>query len=245
LGTATGLITTEQSVRAANDQIIVDYTLNLNSTVGAHSTSIQTQATTINGLSGQYTVKIDNNGYVSGFGLASTTVNGTPTSEFIVNADKFAVVMPGYSSAHPFTIGAVGGVPRVMISSALIGDASITTAKIGTAQVNTLSIAGAAITAPAFVSAAMADVSLYYTLTGISGEYYSVFILCTLVQSYYGGMYLSINGVNQWGEIPISGTLATKGTVVSLTPGTYTIRFRSDNAGNSNGTSIYVLATKR
>lgn len=48
---------------------------------------------TVNGeLYGQYTVKIDDRGHVSGFGLASTSVNGTPTSAFIVRADRFAIV---------------------------------------------------------------------------------------------------------------------------------------------------------
>jgi hypothetical protein len=54
------------------------------------------------GLLAQWTVKIDVNGYVSGFGLASTLGNAVPTSLFIVNADKFAIApaMPGpiYSS---------------------------------------------------------------------------------------------------------------------------------------------------
>ena len=50
------------------------------------------QRTTDNGLWAQYTVKIDMNGHVSGFGLASTSSGSTPTSAFIVRADKFAVV---------------------------------------------------------------------------------------------------------------------------------------------------------
>ncbi len=45
-------------------------------------------------LFAQYTVKIDNNGYVAGFGLASQTVNGVPTSSFMVRADSFSIVNP-------------------------------------------------------------------------------------------------------------------------------------------------------
>jgi hypothetical protein len=45
-------------------------------------------------LEGQYTVKIDLNGYVSGFGLASTASNASPTSDFIVRADTFSIVNP-------------------------------------------------------------------------------------------------------------------------------------------------------
>lgn len=99
------------------------------------------QADTNAGLLGQYTVKVDANGYVSGFGLASTSKNGTPTSEFVVNADKFAVISPSYPSAHPFTVGTVNGSTRVIMDSALIGDAAITSAKIGNLQVNSAKIA--------------------------------------------------------------------------------------------------------
>lgn len=52
------------------------------------------QKSTNDSLYGQYTVKIDNNGHVSGFGLASGAVNGTPTSAFIVRADRFALAGP-------------------------------------------------------------------------------------------------------------------------------------------------------
>jgi Domain of unknown function (DUF1983) len=54
--------------------------------------SAEVWADPIHGLAGQYTVKIDNGGYVSGFGLSSeAAVNEQPTSSFIVRADKFAI----------------------------------------------------------------------------------------------------------------------------------------------------------
>lgn len=42
----------------------------------------------------QYTVKIDNNGYVAGFGLASEPVDGVPYSDFMVRADRFSIAAP-------------------------------------------------------------------------------------------------------------------------------------------------------
>jgi hypothetical protein len=48
-------------------------------------------ASDVGGLGAQYTLKIDNNGMVSGFGLSSEVVNGQPNSYFIVNADKFGI----------------------------------------------------------------------------------------------------------------------------------------------------------
>ena len=55
----------------------------INSTVAGHTTSIQTNVNAIDGVEAQYSVKIDNNNHVSGFGLSSTLVDATPTSAFI------------------------------------------------------------------------------------------------------------------------------------------------------------------
>lgn len=59
-------------------------------------------------LGAQWTLKTDVDGYISGFGFASTANNATPTSEFIIRADKFMVVMPGYGEHVPFAIGPSG-----------------------------------------------------------------------------------------------------------------------------------------
>ena len=130
----------------------------LQTTTGGHTTSIQTNATSINGLGAQYTVKIDNNGAVAGFGLASTgTGSGNITSEFIVNADRFAVMRGGSSTIAatvPFAVKAlnsttVDGVQvaaGVYIADAFIKNGSLTSAKIGAAAIDTAKIADAAIT---------------------------------------------------------------------------------------------------
>lgn len=54
----------------------------------------QAVATKAGTLEAKYTVKVDVNGYVSGFGLASTANNSTPFSEFLIRADRFAVGNP-------------------------------------------------------------------------------------------------------------------------------------------------------
>lgn len=70
----------------------------LNTTVNGMSTAIQTEATARqtadNDMYAKYSVKIDQNGYVSGYGLMSTANNSTPASEFIVRADRFAIGSP-------------------------------------------------------------------------------------------------------------------------------------------------------
>lgn len=62
------------------------------------SALIETEATTraseTGSLFAQYTVKVDTNGFVSGFGLASQTVNGVPVSDFQIRADRFSITNP-------------------------------------------------------------------------------------------------------------------------------------------------------
>lgn len=62
-------------------------------------TGVVTNTTAIAGLDAQYTVKVDVDGYVSGFGLANTLKNAAPFSEFIILADSFAVVFPAQTWA--------------------------------------------------------------------------------------------------------------------------------------------------
>lgn len=110
----------------------------LDSTVDGHTLTISNQATSINGLEGQYSVKIDNNDHVSGFGLSSSAVDGTPTSAFIVRADKFAIIDPADTSTGLTNSPPADTVPffidngNTYIKTAMIEDASIGTAKIGT-----------------------------------------------------------------------------------------------------------------
>ena len=98
-------------------------------------------------LEAQYTVKIDNNGYVSGFGLASTARNSTPVSKFVVRADAFAIGSPvGPASLDPV-------VPFTVLTTSTVIDGVevpvgvyITDAFIQNASIDTLKIRGQAIT---------------------------------------------------------------------------------------------------
>lgn len=105
------------------------------------------QKGTNNQLLAQYSVKIDNNGHVSGFGLSSTAVNGVPTSAFIVRADRFALAgpndatdplgtlnptrLPFIVATSPTTINGVAVPAGTYINTAFIGSATITKAQIG------------------------------------------------------------------------------------------------------------------
>ena len=74
------------------------------STADGNKATVQTHSRSINGLEAQYTVKVDVNGKVAGYGLATTPKNGTPESKFIVNADRFGVGATGKTDIFPFTV---------------------------------------------------------------------------------------------------------------------------------------------
>jgi hypothetical protein len=81
---------------AASIDLIETVQTRLNSgDYAAVKTQSSTTANTVDGLKAQYTVKVDANGYVAGFGLASTNNNSTPTSEFSIVADKFTIAPVG------------------------------------------------------------------------------------------------------------------------------------------------------
>ena len=101
-------------------------------------------ASAVTGLQAQYTVKLDVDGKVSGFGLASTGPTGAG-STFEIRADKFVLAAPTGSAAGyvPFTVLAtpqvIGGVPfgaGVYAQNAFIQDAQITNAKIANLAVD-------------------------------------------------------------------------------------------------------------
>jgi len=137
--------------------------------IPANAISIQTESTARanadNSLFAQYTVKIDANGYVSGFGLASTVINAIPLSDFIIRADRFSIASPsgpGITPIVPFvvntttqTINGVSVPAGVYMDAAFIKNGTITNAKIGNAAIDSVKIADAAI-----VSAKISDAAI-------------------------------------------------------------------------------------
>lgn len=93
--------------------------------IESNQSSIQQQQVVVQGLSAQYTIKTDVNGYVAGYG----TYNDGKTADFAVLADRFWVAQPGKpaSAIKPFMI--VDG--RTYIDSAFIREASIQEGQLG------------------------------------------------------------------------------------------------------------------
>lgn len=123
----------EQTARADADSAFSQQINTVQSTVGENTTTIQTQAESIDGVKAQYSVKVDANGAVAGFGLASTpsddTTNGN-FSEFFVNADRFAVLPQGANKSEAVSPFIVQG-NKVYIDTARIREGSIQEGQIG------------------------------------------------------------------------------------------------------------------
>ena len=90
--------------------------------VTALSTEVNNQKATLDslnsivsgpdGITTQWGIKSDINGYITGVGLISSSKYGTPTSQFIVYADQFALVTPGVNGGQPtlpFFVGSEQG----------------------------------------------------------------------------------------------------------------------------------------
>lgn len=85
-------------------------------------------AVEVSKLNNQYTVRIDDGGIVSGYGLASSTLgDGTVESEFGVHADRFYITAPAYVGNTAPTTGNYHGRVWVDTSSAsAINEAAVT-----------------------------------------------------------------------------------------------------------------------
>jgi len=150
----TAAIQNETTARVNADSAEATARETLAATVGDVSAALQEEkqvrANETGDLFGQYTVKIDLDGYVSGYGLASQVVDGVPTSEFIVRADSFAIGAPGAPGigymlpfvvqSTPTTINGESVPAGVYMNSAFIVNGSITNAKIADASIDNAKI---------------------------------------------------------------------------------------------------------
>jgi hypothetical protein len=136
------LIDADAAVEGSVNQRIEQTASTLEGDIVAVEQNTTTNASEIDGLSAQYTVKIDNNGSVSGFGLASTPNDDTTDgsfSEFYVNADRFAITEPGSTSPNiPFIVQTSSTTNNgefvssgVYIEDAFIKNGDVETLKIG------------------------------------------------------------------------------------------------------------------
>lgn len=218
---------TQQTTTANNVAALSSTVTTVQAQTDSNTAAIQTETTARtnadNDIYAKYSVKIDVNGYVSGFGLISTANNAVPFSDFIFRADRFAIASPsgpGITPKVPFVVlttpdangtpagvyidsaiikyAAIGtaNIADAAITNAKIGNAAITTAKIGDAQVDTLRIAGNAVTVPQVSSSAGNSASTSITLA--EATVVMIWGVCSGVYLGTGGrtMKITVNGAD-------------------------------------------------
>ncbi|KXF92084.1 phage tail protein [Phaeobacter inhibens] len=127
---------------AETNSAISAATTSVTSTLGSLTTTVNQVQSSVDGIKGTYGVQVNNNGVVTGFGLVSELINGSVSTTFTVQADRFVVASSsGGGGVSPFLIS--GG--KVYIRDAVIRNASISSAKIKALAVDTLHIKGKAV----------------------------------------------------------------------------------------------------
>jgi hypothetical protein len=246
-----GALQTTQTTLSNNVASLSGTVTALQSTVGQNTSAIALEAETRANVDGdmlaKYTVKIDQNGYVSGYGLMSTANNSIPFSEFIVRADRFAIGSPsgpGITPSVPFIVlttpDSKGNQPGVYIDQVMIKNAAIGTAQIDDLAVNTLKIAGNAVTVPFFKQSAQVsgqvelDTARYFlegnTLvmgiaTGIGevlGAFFGIQINLYLCSDAYGELFMGAAGAS----FENYAVITTQGSYVAPGDAIYWIRAR-------------------
>lgn len=106
-----GALQSQQNTTANNVASLASSVTTLQAQTGENRALIQQEFTARvnadNDIYAKYSVKIDTNGYVSGFGFISEANNSAPRSSFIVRADSFAIGSPsgpGISPRVPFIV---------------------------------------------------------------------------------------------------------------------------------------------
>lgn len=131
----------------------------LQTTVGQNTAAIQTNATAIATLDGEvsaeYTLKLNVNGKIAGFGIFASA---SAPSLFEVIADRFAITNQNNTGVIPFIVDGNnvyiqnGFIQNAAIDNAKIANAAITNAKIQDAAITTAKIQDAQITDAKIVS---------------------------------------------------------------------------------------------
>jgi predicted nucleic acid-binding Zn-ribbon protein len=138
VGNNSANITQINTVSADSGSAVARAVNSLNVTVGEDTVTLQEVKDVTDGVSAQYSVTIDNNGHVSGFGLVSDIIDGNPTSDFTISADTFSIGgTGGLSDVSPFVVYTTeqtivkDGVSVTVPAGVYIGDAFIQSAAIG------------------------------------------------------------------------------------------------------------------
>ncbi len=136
-GTVYAAVRTEATARANADSALASNVTTLQTKVDGNTNSVQVLSQSVDGIKGKYAVKIDTNGYVTGWEL----IGGATSGSMIIHVDNLIIGRPGATNQYPFVIGVVDGVQRISLSNAFIQDGSIKNAKIQDLTVGRIKLA--------------------------------------------------------------------------------------------------------
>lgn len=117
----------------------------MQTTVNSQTVSIRNVEQSVNGVKAVKAVTVDNNGFISGYGLMSELQNGRVTSHFGINADQIyfgattTAKKPFVFTTRTTTIDGVSYPAGAWLNSASIANASIKLAHIDKASIGNLS----------------------------------------------------------------------------------------------------------
>lgn len=157
-------ISSEVIARVNGDNALASSISTLSTTVGGHTASITTLQSTTNGLRAKYGVSLDVNGHITGF-LAN---NDGVTGDFVIVADRFAIVDPSNGtgpSTVPFQYS--GGqiyMPNVIVERLKAN--SVTAESIIGGAVSTMLHYEAENARSQVVGSEIEDISFNFTATG-------------------------------------------------------------------------------
>lgn len=146
LATTSAAVVTEQTARANGDSALASDITAVTSTANGNTTSISTLASSVDGISANWTVALNTNDRVTGM----VTLNGIEnTSSFSVLADKFQIVHPtdDGKTVTAFTTGLVDGVSTVGMSGSVIIDGTLLARHIAAETITSAQIAAGGIDA--------------------------------------------------------------------------------------------------
>lgn len=181
--------------------------------VGAVSAALQVEsqvrADQTGTLFGRYSVKIDLNGYMTGYGLLAESNNGVNTSTFAVRADRFVVGSAKDDKVTPFYVeGNTTFLSMVVIKDGSIKNVMIQDASIESAKI--VSLSAAKITAGALQVGSYISSANYragYDGWAINSDGQSEFCQVTVRGSIFstsgsiGGININANGLNSGGYV--------------------------------------------
>ena len=136
-GTVYAAVRTEATARANADSALASNVTTLQTKVDGNTNSVQVLSESVDGIKGKYGVRIDTNGYITGWEL----IGGATSGSMIIHVDNLIIGRPGATNEYPFVIGVVDGVQRISLSNAFIQDGSIKNAKIQDLTVGRIKLA--------------------------------------------------------------------------------------------------------